>query len=618
MYNVLSLFDGLSGAQLALRRAGIEVNNYFAAEIDPYAIKVTQANFPNTIQLGDVTKIKGKDLPKIDLLVGGSPCQGFSFSGKKLNFKDPRSKLFFEYVRIYRELREINPDIKFVFENVDMELKHRHKMSSFLGVPPFKLNSSLVSAQNRERLYWTNIEVTKAPKDRGVVVADILETPLSDCLKDGEARAHFESIQNQLSFRNDEFYYGPRENGIIFLGGFKGCRRIHDGKKLSRNFREGSRIYSINGKSSALTAKTKGNQGGYSGMYGDFIDDLLVWRQLTITECERLQNLPCGYTDHVSETQRFKMVGNGFTVDIFTHLFSFIESEKTNTVDTGFSVLSLFDGLAGARIALEKEGFEVSNYFASEIDEYAIKVAKANYPDITHLGDVTKIDTSKLPKIDLLIGGSPCQGFSLAGDRLNFNDERSKLFFEYVRILKELRAKNPNILFLLENVKMKKWCENIITKSLGVRPIEINSALVSAQNRPRLYWTNIPVTKYPKNKRISLRSILERHVSKKYKLSPEKVDRILNEKRGKGFFSTVNDKKIGTLIAGYRRRPTDGIYIDDGFKRALTPLECERLQTIPDNYTKHVSNSRRYKMIGNGFTVDVIAHILSFINIKNL
>jgi DNA-cytosine methyltransferase len=179
------------------------------------------------------------------------------------------------------------------------------------------------------------------------------------------------------------------------------------------------------------------------------------------------------------------------------------------------NVLSLFDGMSCGQIALDQLGIQVDNYFASEIDKYAIQVAKNNYPNMKHLGDVTTVNGSELPKIDLLIGGSPCQGFSFAGKQLNFDDPRSKLFFEFVRLLKEC---NPKY-FLLENVKMKKEYQDIITEHLGVEPIEINSNLVSAQNRKRLYWTNIPGVTLPNDKNIFLKDIVhenaDNHLSEK-------------------------------------------------------------------------------------------------------
>ena len=185
--NVLSLFDGMSCGQIALRELGIPVEHYYASEIDRHAIAQTQLNFPKTIQLGSVTGVRGADLPKIDLLIGGSPCQGFSFAGKQLNFNDPRSSLFFEYVRVLKELREINPDIKFLLENVRMRKEFEDIISDYLGLRPVLINSGRVSAQNRVRLYWSNIRTQQVdlfgaiataipqPKDLGLYFKDIME-----------------------------------------------------------------------------------------------------------------------------------------------------------------------------------------------------------------------------------------------------------------------------------------------------------------------------------------------------------------------------------------------------------------------------------------------------------
>ncbi len=190
---VLSLFDGMSCGQIALKDLGIKVDKYFASEIDKSAIAQTQLNFTNTIQLGDVTTVSAKELPKIDLLIGGSPCQGFSLAGKRLNFNDPRSRLFFEYVRILNEVRAINPDVKFLLENVHMEVEHERVINEILGLYPVEINSCLVSAQLRTRLYWSNIKTCKEglfgdvytaipmPKDRGISFKDIMEvTPRTD------------------------------------------------------------------------------------------------------------------------------------------------------------------------------------------------------------------------------------------------------------------------------------------------------------------------------------------------------------------------------------------------------------------------------------------------------
>lgn len=194
----------------------------------------------------------------------------------------------------------------------------------------------------------------------------------------------------------------------------------------------------------------------------------------------------------------------------------------------GIKVLSLFDGISCGQIALERAGVEVDSYFASEIDKYAIEVTTNNYPNTIQLGDVSFLDENKLkelPKIDLLIGGSPCQGFSIAGKKLNFDDPRSRLFFEYVRVLKWIKENNnPNVKFLLENVKMKKEWLDIITSNLDVSPILINSNLLSAQNRERYYWTNIKYLNHPEDKGILLRDILDKNIDNDLIVSSDKIN----------------------------------------------------------------------------------------------
>jgi DNA-cytosine methyltransferase len=269
---------------------------------------------------------------------------------------------------------------------------------------------------------------------------------------------------------------------------------------------------------------------------------------------------------------------------------------------------------------------------------------------MVHLGDVTGIETyggklaipynkhgltKQYAKIDLLIGGSPCQGFSFAGKQLNFDDPRSKLFWEYVRLLRELQPKY----FLLENVKMKQESMDVITEALGVEPIFINSSLVSAQNRQRYYWTNIPMDKLPDDKGIMLKDILEdgyvdrdkahcidanyfkggnlKSYFEKHRrqlvFSDEGLCHVGDANlKGHGYVRRVYhpDGKAPSLCAASGGNLEPKTFISPDSWRKLTPLECERLQTVPEGYTTHVSNTQRYRMLGNGWTVDVITHIL--------
>lgn len=270
------------------------------------------------------------------------------------------------------------------------------------------------------------------------------------------------------------------------------------------------------------------------------------------------------------------------------------------------NVLSLFDGISCGQLALNRAGIAYDVYYASEIKAEAIKIAQKNFPNTIHIGSVETVKGNELNSIDLLIGGSPCQGFSSSGKRLQFNDPRSKLFFEYVRLLNECKPKY----FLLENVPMNKANQNVITNILGVEPLQINSSLVSAQIRKRLYWTNIPVDSPPADKGITFASIMESNPSPKYNLSQKAIHKVLHAPWAKKRFYGAHTPKVGTLPAGYGSIPTEGCYIDDGTnKRKITPLEAERLQTLPDGYTDCVCDTQRYHAIGNGWTVDIIAHI---------
>ena len=271
------------------------------------------------------------------------------------------------------------------------------------------------------------------------------------------------------------------------------------------------------------------------------------------------------------------------------------------------NVLSLFDGMSCGQLALDNLGIKVNNYFASEIDPYAMQIAKKNYPDTKHIGSVLDVKGSDLPRIDLLIGGSPCQSFSNAGDGSGL-DGKSKLFWEFVRVLKETKP----TYFLLENVKMKKEWEKIITDTLGVEPIAINSRLLTAQNRPRLYWTNIPNVIQPIDRGIVLKDILQDEVEEKFYLSDKAIDYMSRLRNGKPrweYHTNPLDGKSACLTANMYKGVPYGVIKE--LKRRLTPIECERLQSVPDNYTEGVSNTQRFKMLGNGWTIDVIAHILN-------
>lgn len=276
--------------------------------------------------------------------------------------------------------------------------------------------------------------------------------------------------------------------------------------------------------------------------------------------------------------------------------------------------MSLFDGISCGKVALDRAGIKVKNYYASEIDEYAMQVSKNNHPDIIQLGDVNawrdwNIDWSQ---IDLLIGGSPCQGFSFAGKLLNFNDERSKLFFVYVDILNHIKSVNPNVKFLLENVKMKADYQNVISGYLGVEPMRINSALVSAARRDRLYWVNFDVD-MPEDRGITFDDINDNTTDW---LSNTYIDKVSKWKAQQDPLKNVTyigtKAKLPCLTArGYNQSHSGMILISDGTRyRYLTNNEAELAMTLPIDYTKGISDRERARCLGNGWTAEVIVHIL--------
>jgi DNA (cytosine-5)-methyltransferase 3A len=282
----------------------------------------------------------------------------------------------------------------------------------------------------------------------------------------------------------------------------------------------------------------------------------------------------------------------------------------------GINVLSLFDGISCGMIALERAGIKVNKYYASEIDKNAINISKNNYPNIIRLGDVTKWKEWEIEwdKIDLVIGGSPCQGFSSSGKQLNFDDPRSKLFFIFVDILNHIKSLNSNAKFLLENVKMKPEWSHLITKFLGVDYKEINSRNFSAQNRVRYYWCNWEIPDY-QDKGILLQHIVEDN----YIHSAAKRTRpIVDEGYRKSLCLEVNgiDKSLclvtvnlNNLLSPLPKGRYKDVLKNNYPYRVMTPREMEKLQTVPENYVGDIGSNKAAKVLGNGWTVDVIAHI---------
>ena len=411
---VLSLFDGMSCGRIALDQLGIPVDKYYASEIDKYAIQVAQANYPDTIHVGDICNLDPEDYKDIDLILAGSPCQGFSFAGKQLAFDDPRSALFFEFIRL---LKAIKPKY-FLLENVRMKKEFLQVISEQVsecypeipfGIEPIFINSSLVSAQSRQRYYWTNIPGIQQPEDKGIVLRDILEDNYdserdkSYCIdanysKTGAKPYHYkDKYRRQLVNKpiqigtatdikgHDQIkrVYSPdgksptvttcggghREPKVVTGGAFRGRAYDNEGKRKDR---DGSSVANQttqmlelrkDNKSNAITTVFKDsivtvqsynrkdglgkeldkahtlNASDWRGLNRNQNQNAVVtddsgdlhWRKLTPLECERLQTVPDNYTDHVSNTQRYKMLGNGWTVEVIKHIFKNMDYERNET-----------------------------------------------------------------------------------------------------------------------------------------------------------------------------------------------------------------------------------------------------------------------------------------------
>lgn len=374
---VLSLFDGISCARVALDRLGIKIDKYYASEIDKYAIQIALKNYPDTIEVGDITQLKDSDFKDIDLLIGGSPCQDLSIAGKRKGLNGERSGLFWEYARL---LNEIKPKY-FVLENVNsMPKEAKQIITGTLGVQPIMIDASLVSAQSRKRLFWTNIPNVIQPEDKGILLKDILEEGIVDRDKSYCIDASYYKGANWKQYKEK----GRRQlKKVGFIGKDSMGSRVYSTNGLSKTLsangggwgaKTGLYLIAPNGKQiilgdekiqvlkegrTELGKKTRqeikkltgkdstfrgreykayfGREGTKSnclttglGIEGTVVENFVI-RKLTPIECERLMTLPDNYTEGVSNTQRYKCLGNGFVVDVIVNLLqSFTKQSKEN------------------------------------------------------------------------------------------------------------------------------------------------------------------------------------------------------------------------------------------------------------------------------------------------
>ena len=591
--NVLSLFDGMSCGMLALDRLGIKVDNYYASEIDKYAMQVSTANYPEIIQVGDITKLDLSTLPKIDLVMGGSPCQGFSFAGKQLAFDDPRSALFFEFVKCVDTLK---PKY-FLLENVRMKKEYLDIISEYMGVEPIFINSSLVSAQSRQRYYWTNIPNVEQPEERGIVLRDILEDQ-----------------PEQPTLMSDKF---------VARNGDRNCM-IDESKEKASNL-------------SAMEYVKNGRQGDYLA-------------------CDRYGS-PQRVGTHVEQVKVRK-----HEVDI-TALQYLLREMKAQSKKTNRQIAEE----TNLPITKVEHWFRTDNSFAIPSDDVWLKLKEVlgiqtevfdkpimdfEYRDGVYestqrvYGDHGKSPTLTASNSDQLIQTSdkPQKIHDIPKDVLKDNERQRRVYSK--------EGKSPTLLARADSPKvMKSDKPKHIGTAVDIKGHDQIKRVYSPDGKSPTVTTCGGGHREPKVVMGAWRGRYNEDGSTSQKLElrkDQKTNTITTVQKDNVVVSTFSDKRIEkfketlkenpqpskngiiqlnnpshssgrvyspdgkspTLMAGNSGGGKEPVKInDDIYWRKLTPLECERLQTVPDNYTNHVSNTQRYKMLGNGWTIEVIAHI---------
>lgn len=578
---VLSLFDGMSCGQIALDRLGIKVDKYYASEIDKYAMQVTQANFPETIQVGDICKLDPKDFMDVDLILAGSPCQGFSFAGKQLAFDDPRSALFFEFIRL---LKAIKPKY-FLLENVKMKKDYLQIISEQVsacypeipfGIEPIFINSSLVSAQSRQRYYWTNIPNITQPEERGIVLRDILE--------DQVGSEHYVGYQLQKNYAG--------------------------GNQLNPKYKsQANTIHDVDKKSGTICAGTHGYANGYIGDKHKPVKD---------TERNRRHMKNLDEKSLCMTATMYKGAGNnGMTIVPQPILDDNLD--KMTTKDGKAYALTTTYGAAGAKDSLEKK--RRSMIPTSNKPERVGSIKDGSQGNRIYSKDGKGITLSAQS------GGTAGNGNMLVetsdkpqhiGTAVDVNG------LDHMKRVYSPDGKSPTVTTcqggntepkvaagawrgrsLDESGKNVKWKETKPKQMLETRKDEKSNAVSTFTK------DNLVVHSY--------REVRTEEAKKARRENRQKTGKDHTPFRAKEL-QPRDDGKVGTVTPSLNSDHRISLTKDSTqnvYWRKLTPLECERLQTVPDNYTNHVSNTQRYKMLGNGWTIEVIAHIFKNMEVEN-
>jgi len=614
--NVLSLFDGMSCGMIALDRLGIKVDNYYASEIDKYAIQVSQANYPDIIQVGDITKLDLSTLPKIDLVMGGSPCQGFSFAGKQLAFDDPRSALFFEF---HKAISYLQPKY-FLLENVRMKKEYLDIISEYMGVEPIFINSSLVSAQSRQRYYWTNIPNVEQPEERGIVLRDILEDqPSENPVKQTERNArHLKQLDDKSLCMTATMYKGAGNNGMTLVPQRVGT--IKDGG-------QGNRIYSKDGKGITLSAQSGGTAGSGNMLVDDTSD---LPEKSSVIKANYYKSSKANFENDTTKGGKFSATGIPQKLvsdkpqkihDIPKDVLKDNERQRRVYSKEGKSPTLLARSDSPKVMKSDKP-----QRVGTHVEQVKVRKHEVDIPNLQHLLRVFKSQSKKtnrqiaeetnLPITKVEHWFRTDSSFAIPSDDVWFK-------------LKEVLS-IPVDTFDAQIMEFE-YRDGVYESTQRVYGDHGKSPTLTASNSDQLIQTS------DKPQHIGTAIDIKGHDQIKRVYSPDgksptvttcggghrepKV--VMGAYRGRynedGSTSQKlelrKDEKTNTITTVQK----DNVLTQDAvYWRKLTPLECERLQTVPDNYTNHVSNTQRYKMLGNGWTIEVIAHILQNMEIDNV
>ena len=540
--NVLSLFDGMSCGRIALDRLNIPVTSYYASEIDKYAIQVSEANYPDIIRLGDVCDVKAEDLPKIDLLIAGSPCQGFSFAGKQLAFDDPRSALFFEFVRL---LKECKPKY-FLLENVRMKKEFLDIISEQVGCEPIFINSALVSAQNRQRFYWTNIPGIEQPEQKGIVLRDILETSTDENpVKNTERnKRHHRNLEDKSLCMTATMYKGAGNNGMTLVP-----ETIDNPSEFDKNL---DKMTNKDGKAYCVTARYTAAEP----------ENSMQRKQRTMVPVMQ-KPIKVGMNVEQVKVRRHEVDIPGLQECILDHYAKSSKDKKQIAKD------------------LNDKYSTVEHYFRKLGSDFFSIPSEEHWPQLKQILDITT------DKFD---------------EQIMEFEYRDGVYETKQRVYSE-NGKSPT----LTAGNSEQYIETHDTPKQVGTAVDINGhdvlkRVYSPDGKSPTVNTCQGGNREPKV--VTGGAIRGRAYDKEGKRMDRDGKSVANKTTQ--MLELRKDAKSNAITTVGK----DSLVVENEvYWRKLTPVECERLQTVPDNYTDCVSNTQRYKMLGNGWTIEVIAHI---------